>query len=111
MAKASAARIAKKGKVATNRRNMSPQEVLELKIMNDLVTARKFEADQVAGNTALVPRGQDVAKELEAVARLLDNAKNMRVSQCQHAGRKPSITYEKPGNVHSVLRLYIPEIN
>lgn len=78
MPKASAARIAKK---TGARRSMSPEEILQLKLMSDLVSQRKFEAAQVAGNTALVPRGQDVAKELEALARLLENAKNIWVSQ------------------------------
>jgi len=34
----------------------------------------------VSTNTALVPNGQDVAKTLEAIARLLDNDKNQYVT-------------------------------
>ena len=62
------------------RRDFTPQEVLELNDMQRLVNARKWEAAQIGGNTALIPRGQEVAKEVDAIARLLDNVKNNWVS-------------------------------
>lgn len=80
MTKASPRRIAKKGKLATARRNFTPQEALELQEMNRVVFGRKFEAAQIAGNTALVPRGQEIAKELEAIARVLDNVRNQWIA-------------------------------
>lgn len=69
----------KKGVVT--QRNLTASEVLELQEMQRLVNARNFEATQVKANTALVPRGQEVANELEAIVRLLENVKNQWVSQ------------------------------
>ena len=63
------------------RRNFTPQETLELQEMQRAVNAKKFEAAQIKGNTALVPNGQRVAEESDAVARLLENVKNQYVSQ------------------------------
>jgi hypothetical protein len=40
-----------------------------------------FIASQIKNNTALVPDGQRVASEYEAVARLLENAKNQFIGQ------------------------------
>ncbi len=61
-------------------RSMTPIEVMELQEMQRLVNGRKFEAAQVKGNTALVPDGQKLAEQLEAVVRLLENVKNQWVS-------------------------------
>lgn len=65
-----AARVAA---LPSEKRNLLPAECLELQEMQRMVNARKFEAAQVKGNTALIPRGQEVAAELDAIARLLDN--------------------------------------
>jgi hypothetical protein len=81
MTKASPRRIAKKGKIAVNKRSLSPEECLELQEMHRLARHKHFEAAQVKGNTALIPKGQEVAEQLEAIARLLENAKNMWVAQ------------------------------
>ena len=40
-----------------------------------------FIASQIKANTALVPEGQRVASEYEAIARLLENAKNQFIGQ------------------------------
>lgn len=66
---------------AAEKRSLTPEETLELQEMQRLVNGRRFEAAQVKGNTALVPRGQEIAAELDALARLLENAKNLWVSQ------------------------------
>ncbi len=63
------------------KRNFTPSETLELQEMHRLTSARKFEAAQIKGNTALVPRGKEIAEETEAIARLIENAKNLYVSQ------------------------------
>ena len=63
------------------KRNLTPAEIMELQEMIRLSNAKNFEAKQIRGNTALIPRGQEVATETEAVARLLENAKNLFVSQ------------------------------
>ena len=62
------------------RTDFTPTEVMELQEMQRLVNSRKFEAAQIKGNTALVPKGQEVADQLEAIARLLENVKNGWVS-------------------------------
>lgn len=82
MTKSSSARLAAKGIIpAINPRSFSPTEVLELQEMQRMVNARSFEAAQIKGNTALVPDGQKAADQAVAIARLLENAKNMWVSQ------------------------------
>lgn len=40
------------------------------------VMGEKFKAALVKQNTALIPRGQEIAAELEAIAQLLENEKN-----------------------------------
>lgn len=80
MSKATNAK-AKKELMGKVRRNLEPAEILQLTKMVELANARKFEADQIKVNTALVPRGQEVANEVEAVARLLENVKNQYVGQ------------------------------
>jgi hypothetical protein len=96
MTEASPGRIAKKGKVATTRRDFAPQEIIELQELNRVAFARGWEASQIKGNTALIPRGQEVAAEAEAVARLIENAKNQwvaaKLTECGYpAGTKCSI--------------------
>jgi hypothetical protein len=63
------------------KRNFTPEESMELLELNRIVSARKFEAAQIAGNTTLIPNGQKVAEQTTAIAALLDNAKNLWVSQ------------------------------
>lgn len=63
------------------KRNLTPEETIQLQEMLRAVNIRKFEAAQIKGNTALVPRGQEIAAETEAIAQLLENAKNLWVSQ------------------------------
>ncbi len=63
------------------KRNLTPEETNALKEMVRAVNARQWEAAQIKGNTALVPRGQEIVAELEAIARLLENAKNHWISQ------------------------------
>ena len=62
------------------KRNLTEQERLELQEMQRVVSAKKFEAAQIKGNTALIPRGQEIFMEVDAIARLLDNARNGWVS-------------------------------
>jgi hypothetical protein len=92
MTKKSPARLARDGHVAPakQKRNFTPQEVLELQEMHRAVASRFWEAAQLKGNTALVPRGQEVLAELEALARLGENAKNQWVAnKLQDCGYEP----------------------
>lgn len=61
--------------------NFTIEEAMELQEMQRMINGRKFEASQIGGNTALVPRGQEIAKELDAIVRLLENSKNLWISQ------------------------------
>ena len=63
------------------KRGLTAQEVLELQEIVRLVNARNFEATQIKANTALIPDGQKVAEQIEAIARLLENVKNQWVAQ------------------------------
>ena len=62
------------------KRNFTQQELQELQEMQRVTNSKKFEAIQIKNNTALIPRGQEVAEETEAVARLLENVKDQWVS-------------------------------
>jgi hypothetical protein len=73
--------VAATSAVARERRNFSPSECIELQEQNRLVNARKWEAAQIKANTALVPDGQAVAAQIEAIARLLENVKNQWVAR------------------------------
>jgi hypothetical protein len=63
------------------KRNFTQSELIELQELQRIVGARKFEAVHIKGNTALVPNGQRVAEEYEAIARLMENVKNGWVAQ------------------------------
>lgn len=98
MSKKSAARLERDGILppAPVKRNFTPDEALQLQEMNRIVSAKKWEADLVRGNTALVPNGQEVASTFEAIARLCENEKNrwvsVKLSECGYAnGAKVNI--------------------
>ena len=57
-------------------RPLTKAELQELLALTNLVSTEKFKAFQISGNTALIPRGQEVAKEQDAIARLMENVKN-----------------------------------
>lgn len=80
MTKASPARIARKSKKAVTCRNLTPGEAMELQELSRLVNTRRFEAAHIKGNTALIPDGQALAIQAEAVANLLENVKNQWVA-------------------------------
>lgn len=83
MTKKSLERLEKDGVIppSVEKRNFTPQETMELQEMMRVCNARRFEAAQIKGNTALVPRGKEICDEIEAIARLLENTKNYWVSQ------------------------------
>jgi len=65
----------------TPKRNLNPLELRELNERIRLADMRAFEASLIAGNTALVPNGKEVAETFEAIARLMENAKNQWYTQ------------------------------
>lgn len=70
------ARILKDKLLGKKKRNFTPEETLQLQEMQRAFNARKFELEQIKLNTALIPRGQEIVKELEAILSVLENAKN-----------------------------------
>lgn len=61
-------------------RNLNEAELKEFLALIDMVAVEKFKTIQIQNNTALIPRGQEVAKEQEAVSRLLENVKDQWMS-------------------------------
>jgi len=68
-------------------RSLTTPEIIELQELIRVASAKNFEAKQIRGNTALLntaadpQRGVHLAEETEMIARLLENAKNLYVSQ------------------------------
>lgn len=89
MTKKSQERLVRDGVVSPlqTKRNLTPAETIELQEMIRLANGKNFEAKQIRGNTALLnttadpQRGVHLAEETEAIGRLLENAKNIYVSQ------------------------------
>ncbi len=63
---------------------LSEADRAEFEELFRMATSYNFIASQIKGNTALVPEGQRVASEYEAIARLLENAKNQFIGQKLH---------------------------
>lgn len=63
------------------RTNFTAAEVLELSEMTRLCNSERFKAVQFKGNTAIIPRGQEVAAEQDAMSRVLEQAKQQWISQ------------------------------
>lgn len=88
MTRKSSARLTRDGVIPEPKpkRNFTPQEAMELQEMNRIVNAKKWEADLIKNNTALVPSGQEVAETFMAIARLCENEKNRwvasKLTQC-----------------------------
>lgn len=83
MSKMSATRKMKKGISTTpgvERRNFNAEEIMSLNMMQTLINQEKFKASNIKANTALVPRGKEIAEECDAIARLLENTRNQYVS-------------------------------
>ena len=72
-------------------RGLTPPELIELQELIRVANAKNYEANQIRGNTALLnttadpQRGVHLAEETEAIARILENAKNMYVSHVLQA--------------------------
>ena len=62
------------------RTQLTDSELLEIRELNRFVGLEHYRANQVKGNTALIPDGQKYASQLEAVARLMENSKNSWIS-------------------------------
>lgn len=54
----------------------SEKELAELVELNRIVASEKFKSIQIKGNTTMIPDGQKMAEQQEAVARLMENIKD-----------------------------------
>ena len=113
MTKKSLQRLSKDGVIppaptipAPTKRNFTAEETLQLQEMLRAISIYKFVSSQVKGNTALVPRGKEVAEETDAVARVLENSKNLWVSQklldCGYAANTMCNINLSDGSIHLV---------
>lgn len=77
MTKMSTGRKVAKGVVEVKEpRGFTEEELKELQELVRVAAIEKFKASQVKANTALVPNGKEVAEQLEAVSRLVENFKD-----------------------------------
>jgi hypothetical protein len=70
-----------KDMIAQTPQRLSEDDRLELEELHRIALSFSIVAGQIAGNTALVPNGQEVAKQFEAIARLMENLKSQWLSQ------------------------------
>lgn len=64
----------RKGFLPATKRNLLPAECAQLMEMNRAINTRRWEIAEIKGNTALVPNGQELVKQLEAVCNLLETS-------------------------------------
>jgi hypothetical protein len=67
--------------IALTPQQLSPADLSQLQELYRIAEAYALVADQIKGNTALIPDGQKVSTQFEAIARLMDNTKNQWVGQ------------------------------
>lgn len=65
-------------------RPMTAAELEHLRQLTRNIKWERFKADQVRTQTALVPRGQEVVAEIDAVVRVLENFKTQYIAQILH---------------------------
>ena len=63
------------------RKRLNEAERAEILDVSRLAQSYRFIATHLKGNTALVPGGQKVLEQYEAMAKLIDGVKNSMVSQ------------------------------
>jgi len=59
---------------------LNETDLKELEELNRISAAEKFKSIQIKGNTAMIPDGQKVSEQQDAIARLMENVKNNWVS-------------------------------
>ena len=62
------------------KRDLTPQETLQLQEIVRIASAEKFKAENIKANTALIPDGQKLAEQTLVVAQLLEKVKNTYIS-------------------------------
>lgn len=67
--------------IALTPQQLSEEDRAEFEELHRMAISYNFLARQIKGNTALVPEGQQVAAQYEAIARLIENAKNQWIGE------------------------------
>jgi hypothetical protein len=69
--------------IFSNKKRISEAELNEIRELQRIVSFEKFKAQQVKGNTAIIPngRGKAIAEELEAMAELFENHMRIYIGQ------------------------------
>src|SRR5690349_2066033 len=67
--------------IAATPQQLSEADRADFEELFRLALSYSLVAQQIKANTALVPEGQRVAAEFEAIARLMENTKNQWISQ------------------------------
>jgi hypothetical protein len=67
--------------IAQVAQQLSESDRLEFEELHRIALSYSFIAGQIKGNTALIPEGQKVAEQYEAIARLMENSKNQWMGQ------------------------------
>ncbi len=62
-------------------RRLKAAELAEIQEMCRIVAHEKWKAMHIKGNTALLPNGQELSRQAEALTMLLENEKNLFVSE------------------------------
>ena len=63
---------------------LNERDRAEFEELHRIFLSYSFVASQIKGNTALVPNGQEIAAQFEAIARLMENTKNQYIGQKLH---------------------------
>lgn len=67
--------------VAKLPQQLSEEDRAEFEELQRIAITYSFIASQIKANTALVPEGQQVAQQYEAISRLMQNSKNQWMGQ------------------------------
>ena len=79
-------------KKVLKKRNLTTAELQEFIALTSLVNSEMWKAMQIAGNTALITNGIELAKQSEDTAKVLLNAKNNWTNQkLMECGVKPGV--------------------
>lgn len=73
MTRATGAKLKRKGVLKEEDKYLTEQELVELRELQRIAASEMLKANVIRGNTALVPNGQEVATQFEAVARVMSN--------------------------------------
>lgn len=62
-------------------RKLNPSELVEIQELHRIAAGERFKSLQIKGNTALIPDGQKLAEQSEALANLFENIKENTIAR------------------------------